>query len=95
MARIIADKYGDAGTVRVQLLHGYNLRGLEMLKEQLSKLMDIYWDTPTPIAPVLGAHTGPSMVGLSAGPLALFERVLGDAVNISNLSNNRVDAMPF
>lgn len=30
-----------------------------------------------PIAPVLGAHTGPGLVGLCAAPLSVFEGIPG------------------
>jgi len=76
LAQVVAKKYGSVGKVRIQLLHGHNLEGLEMLKTELSRHLDCWFEPVTPIAPVLGAHTGPSMVGLSIGPLQVFEAVL-------------------
>ena len=73
MAEIVAKKFNPFGKSRIQLLHGYNPEGLELLKEALSEKMDCVFEPVTEIAPVLGAHTGPSMVGMAAGPLSLFE----------------------
>ncbi len=76
LAQTVAKKYGGAGKVRVQLLHGHNLEGLEMLKEEMVRHLDCWFDPPTPIAPVLGAHTGPSMVGMAVGLLDVFAPVM-------------------
>ncbi|HMN61907.1 MAG TPA: DegV family protein [Anaerolinea sp.] len=76
LAQVVARKYGNQGKVRVQLLHGRNLEGLEMLRDEFTRLMDCWFEPPTPIAPVLGAHTGPSMVGLAVGLLDVFAPVL-------------------
>jgi len=64
--------YGEAASIRLQLLHGHNPAGLEMLKERMSSKFEITWLPPMPIAAVLGAHTGPSMVGMAVGPASLF-----------------------
>jgi DegV family protein with EDD domain len=81
LAQTVAKKYGGAGKVRVQLLHGRNLEGLEILKEEMVRHLDCWFDPPTPIAPVLGAHTGPSMVGMAVGLLEVFAPVLPMPVN--------------
>ena len=75
MAHIVENWYGSTGeTLRIQLLHGLNLEGVEMFREELTKrLSNIHWLPTANIAPVLGAHTGPSMVGCAVGPLNLFE----------------------
>jgi DegV family protein with EDD domain len=76
LAQVVAKKYGRAGKVRIQLLHGRNPAGLAMLQEELAQRMDCWFEPPTPIAPVLGAHTGPSMVGLAVGLLEVFAPVM-------------------
>ncbi|HQN43560.1 MAG TPA: DegV family protein, partial [Anaerolineaceae bacterium] len=75
MAHIVENWYGSTGeALRIQLLHGLNLEGVEMFREELTKrLSNIHWLPTANIAPVLGAHTGPSMVGCAVGPLNLFE----------------------
>ena len=67
--------YGTATRLRVQLLHGDNMEAVEQLREKLSAAFDCVFDPVLPIAAVLGAHTGPTMVGLSVGPEALFADV--------------------
>ncbi len=78
MADHVARKYGSAGKVRVQLLHGHNPEGLELLKEALVRHLDCLFGPVTPIAPVLGAHTGPSLIGLAVGLQEVFLPMLGE-----------------
>jgi DegV family protein with EDD domain len=73
MADVVAGIYSQAGHLRVQLLHGNNPEGVEILREKMISMFDCVFEPVTSIAPVLGAHTGPGMVGLSVGPLALFQ----------------------
>jgi len=70
---VVAQKYGAVSRLRVQLLHGYNPEGVELLKSRMAEAFDCVWSPTVPVAPVLGAHTGPGLVGLSVGPAALFE----------------------
>jgi DegV family protein with EDD domain len=86
MADHVARKYGTGGTVRIQLLHGFNPEGLEMLKEELTRRLDCVFDPTTPIAPVLGAHTGPSMVGLAVGLQEVFAPIFGIPVRSRDMS---------
>ena len=73
IADVVAGKYGAGSRLRVQLLHGNNPDGVALLREKMSAAFDCTWLPTVPIAPVLGAHTGPGLVGLSVGPAALFE----------------------
>jgi DegV family protein with EDD domain len=79
IATLIMKMYGEGARLRIQLLHGDNLPAVDMLKEELTKVIDAVFDETLHIAPVLGAHTGPSMVGLSAGPLQLFTNPIREA----------------
>ncbi len=58
--------------VRVQIVHGNSPDGIAFLKEKIDEKLDAFYETVVPVAPVLGAHTGPSLVGLIIGPMALF-----------------------
>ena len=78
LAQEVAKKYANAGKIRVQLLHGRNLEGLVLLKEAMMSYLDCSFDPVTPIAPVLGAHTGPSMVGMAVGLQDVFAPTLGE-----------------
>ncbi|HNS63925.1 MAG TPA: DegV family protein [Anaerolineaceae bacterium] len=73
MAHLV-ESWSEAGeALRVQLLHGFNPEGVEMLRdEMLRRFSKITWLPTATIAPVLGAHTGPSMVGMAVAPMELF-----------------------
>lgn len=70
---VVAEKYPGNKHLRVQLLHGNNPDGIALLREKMNEKFDCVWLPTVPVAPVLGAHTGPGLVGLSVGPAALFE----------------------
>lgn len=73
VADVVAQKYGAGTRLRVQLLHGNNPDGIALLREKMTELFECVWMPSMPVAPVLGAHTGPGLVGLSVGPESLFE----------------------
>ncbi len=68
----ISKKMPVGTPLRIQLLHGYDLEGIKKLKEQLEEKFECLFEEVVQIAPSLGAHTGPGMVGLAVAPLALF-----------------------
>lgn len=72
MVDIAARLFPEGIRFRIQPLHGNNLAGIQILKEVCSQRFDCFFEPVTTIAPVLGAHTGPSLVGLAIGPADLF-----------------------
>jgi len=72
---VIAGMFPGEGTMRVQLLHGKNPEAVELLHRRLEQLFDCHFEPTVPVAPVLGAHTGPSLVGLAVAPQAVFQPV--------------------
>jgi DegV family protein with EDD domain len=72
MLAVIEDMYGASSEMRVQLLHGHNPEGVAFLKQKISERFTCKFEPTVPIAPVLGAHTGPSMIGLCVAPMSLF-----------------------
>jgi DegV family protein with EDD domain len=72
---VITQIFPGEKVMRVQLLHGQNLEGVELLRKRMEQLFECHWEPTVPVAPVLGAHTGPSLVGLAVGPLKTFENV--------------------
>jgi DegV family protein with EDD domain len=72
MVDYVSKLYGEGAHLRVQPLHANNLPGVEILKEELARRFKIIWEPITAIAPVLGAHTGPGLVGLAVGPASVF-----------------------
>jgi len=73
---VVAGIYPAGSALRVQLLHGNNLEGVELLREKMASLFECRFEPVTAIAPVLGAHTGPGLVGLGVAPLELFAGLL-------------------
>ncbi len=63
--------------LRVQLLHGKNPDAMEILRERMASTFDCCWTPEVNVAPILGAHTGGSLVGLSVGPAGIFKEVPG------------------
>ncbi|HMN13675.1 MAG TPA: DegV family protein [Bellilinea sp.] len=70
---VVAAKHKEGARLRVQLLHGYNPEGLAILKEKMDARFDCVYSPTVAVEPVLGAHTGAGLIGLSVGPAALFD----------------------
>jgi DegV family protein with EDD domain len=70
---VAAKIFPDLSQLRVQLLHGDNPTAVEMLKDAISQRFTCQFEPTVVIAPVLGAHTGPSVVGLAVGDPKVFE----------------------
>ena len=70
---IITDQIPAGTPLRVQILHGNNPAGVELLQERLNQLYECWYEKVVPVAPLLGAHTGPSVVGLAVAPLEIFK----------------------
>ena len=72
LVNLIADQHAPGSALRVQVLHSYNPEGAAMLRELVDQRFDCTWLPVGPMSLVLGAHTGPSMVGVACAPLAAF-----------------------
>ncbi len=72
---LVAKQHAPGSALRVQVLHSNNPEGAATLREQLDQLFDCTWLPVGPLSLVLGAHTGPSMVGVAYAPLAAFADV--------------------
>lgn len=66
----IAKQHKPGTKLRVQIMHAHNPEGAETLRKSFAALFDCEWMPITPIAPVLGAHTGPGLVGAVYAPVA-------------------------
>jgi DegV family protein with EDD domain len=73
MAELISHTFPEGSALRIQLLHGNNLEALEFFRQRLDQLFHCQYLPTMAIAPVLGAHTGPGLVGLSFGPADLWK----------------------
>ncbi len=72
IADLVATQHAPGSALRMQVLHGLNAEGAQMLHERLDAVFDCTWLPTGPIAPILGAHTGPGLVGVVFGPQAAF-----------------------
>lgn len=72
LADVVGNFHLPGASIRVQLLHGDNLEGLEILRQRLCQSFDCHFDPIATVAPVLGAHTGPSVVGMAVASIEAF-----------------------
>ena len=72
IAEVVAQQHAPGTALRVQALHGANPDGAAKLREIIDGLFQCTWLPTAPIAPVLGAHTGPGLVGLVFAPQTVF-----------------------
>lgn len=69
---LIARQHTPGSALRVQVLHSNNPEGADMLREQVDQRFDCIWLPLGHLSLVLGAHTGPSMVGVAYASLEAF-----------------------
>ena len=72
---LMAKQHAPGSALRVQVLYSHNPEGAAMLRELVDQRFDCTWQPVGPMSLVLGAHTGPSMVGVGYAPLAAFADV--------------------
>lgn len=77
LVQMITRFYPEGSALRVQLLHGKNPDAVEVLREEFQKTFNCHWTPTVSVAPILGAHTGGSLVGCSIGAVDLFKDVPG------------------
>lgn len=70
---LIEDHHPRGSHLRVQVLHAANPSGAELLREAIEERFDCNWLSPGRISFVLGAHTGPSMVGVAFALDSVFD----------------------
>lgn len=75
LADVVAESHARGSALRVQVMHGHNPEGATLLHDRLSQLYQCTWLPSAPIAPVLGAHTGPGLVGVAYAEQAAFADV--------------------
>ena len=68
----IAEQHKPGSELRIQVRHSNNPEGAAELRALLDKTFKCTWLPITNLSLVLGAHTGPSMVGVAFSPLDAF-----------------------
>jgi DegV family protein with EDD domain len=76
LANLISKQHPPASALRVQVLHAHNPEGAEMLRTELDQRFECTWLPVGPMSLVLGAHTGPSMVGVAYASQSALEGIL-------------------
>ncbi|MCL2140771.1 MAG: DegV family protein [Dehalococcoidia bacterium] len=62
---LIERHHTPGSVIRAQVVHGQNAEGAELLKKTLENSFKCKWLPTSAISLVLGAHTGPSVVGVA------------------------------
>jgi DegV family protein with EDD domain len=75
LVKVMGRKHEPGSELRVQVLHSNNPEGAALLREQVDKVYKCNWLPTGPMSLVLGAHTGPSMVGVGYGAQSVFEDI--------------------
>jgi fatty acid kinase fatty acid binding subunit len=75
LVNLVAKQHAPGSALRVQVLHSFNPEGAEMLRQQIDQRFDCTWLPAGLLSLVLGAHTGPSMIGVAYAPAATFADV--------------------
>lgn len=66
-------RFGDDERLRVQIVHGMNIPGTETFRAMVDATFnDVVWMPTVAMSPVLGAHTGPTIVGAASAPESVF-----------------------
>jgi DegV family protein with EDD domain len=73
----MAEHHAPGSALRVQVAHAYNPAGADQLRASIDERFDCTWLPVGPISPILGAHTGPSMIGVAYASPGVFEDVPG------------------
>ena len=72
LANVVARQHAPGTALRAQVVHAQNPEGADMLQKAMEKLFNCKWLPTCPISMVLGAHTGPSVVGVAYAPEAVM-----------------------
>lgn len=75
LVSIAAEDHAPGTSLRVQVMHANNPEGAEQLREMMDREFRCDWLPTSSIAPVLGAHTGPGLVGVAYAAQAKFPKL--------------------
>lgn len=75
LAEHILERHAEGSSLRVQVLHSNNPEGAAMLMDEVGRRFDCRCRPIGHISLVLGAHTGPSMVGVAYAAASAFAGV--------------------
>jgi DegV family protein with EDD domain len=82
LAEILATKVPNLEPMRVQVVHALHLEGTAELQKEISEKISCVWQPISRLSLVLGAHTGPTLIGACVAPASIFEEVGMPAVSL-------------
>jgi len=75
VADLIARKHEPGSSLRVQVMHTFNPEGANILRDIIDRMFKCTWLPVGSISIALGAHPGPSMIGVVYAPGSVFEEI--------------------
>ncbi|MDD4924113.1 MAG: DegV family protein [Dehalococcoidales bacterium] len=72
---LIAKQHQPGSALRVQVMHTYNPESANVLRDMIDKIFKCTWLPTGSISVALGAHPGPSMIGVVYAPASVFEEI--------------------
>jgi DegV family protein with EDD domain len=75
----IEAQFGQYEKLLVQFVYGDNLKVVEMLKGMVAERFNVEYLPTVAIATVLGAHTGPSVVGIGVSQYGFVDELIANA----------------
>jgi DegV family protein with EDD domain len=73
---LIARQHAPGSALRGQVMHSHDPEGATMLRDMIDARFDCEWLPTGELSLVLGAHTGPTMVGACFAPQETFADIL-------------------
>ncbi len=75
LVKLMLKKHPAGAPLRVQVIHALNPAGAAFLREEVDKTFQCTWMPLGTMSPVLGAHTGTTMVGIAFAALAEYPEI--------------------
>jgi DegV family protein with EDD domain len=72
---LMTKQHAPGSELRVQVLHSQFPEGAALLRDKIDQVFSCRWMPMGQMSLVLGAHTGPSMVGVAYAPAAAFANI--------------------
>ena len=66
LVKIMKERHGAGSKITVQVMYSFNPEGGQLLMDKIAAAFDANFLPMGPMSLVLGAHTGPSMVGVAS-----------------------------
>jgi fatty acid-binding protein DegV len=75
LAEIMKKRLSDTGPFRGQVVYALHPESAVEMQQVISDQLACYWLPASRLSLVLGAHTGPTLIGAICAPRAVFEGV--------------------